>query len=255
MNGAKGVIFDIKKYALHDGPGIRTTIFFKGCALNCWWCHNPEGISQSIESSCGVVGREISVDELIDEIKKDWIFYEESKGGITISGGEPLLQIDFLSQLVKKVHSVIDTSVTLDTSGFASWQTIELIKDEIDLFLFDIKLMDDELHQKYTGVSNKEILSNFAKLDKEGKNLIIRFPVIPGLTDTPSNIDKMCVWMRTLSKTNEINLLPYHKIAKGKYQKLNLEYKLEKLEAPQPSRLEELRNIFEDIGFLVNIGG
>ena len=255
MNGAKGVIFNIKKYALHDGPGIRTTIFFKGCALNCWWCHNPEGISQSIESSCGVVGSEISVTELIDEIKKDWIFYEESNGGITISGGEPLLQIDFLLQLVKKIRSVIDTSVTLDTSGFAPWEKIELIKDEIDLFLYDIKLLDDKLHQKYTGVSNKEILSNFEKLDKEGKNLIIRFPVIPGLTDIPSNIDQMCDWMKTLSKTNEIHLLPYHKIAKGKYQKLNLDYKLENLEAPSTTQLEKLSNKFEDIGFLVNIGG
>ncbi|MHA1945064.1 MAG: glycyl-radical enzyme activating protein [Candidatus Hodarchaeales archaeon] len=255
MNGEKGAIFNIKKYALHDGPGIRTTIFFKGCALNCWWCHNPEGISQSIESSSGVVGSEMSVMELIDEIKKDWIFYEESNGGITISGGEPLLQIDFLLQLVKKIRSVIDTSVTLDTSGFASWETIELIKDEIDLFLYDIKLLDDKLHQKYTGVSNREILSNFEKLDKEGKNLIIRFPVIPGLTDIPSNIDQMCVWMQTLSKTNEIHLLPYHKIAKGKYQKLNLDYKLENLEAPLTTQLEELRIKFEDIGFLVNIGG
>jgi pyruvate formate lyase activating enzyme len=197
----------------------------------------------------------MSVTELIDEIKKDWIFYEESNGGITISGGEPLLQIDFLLHLVKKIHSVIDTSVTLDTSGFAPWKTIELIKDEIDLFLYDIKLLDDNLHQKYTGVSNKEILSNFEKLDKESKNLIIRFPVIPGLTDTSSNIDQMCVWMQTLSKTNEIHLLPYHKIAKGKYQKLNLEYKLENLEAPSTTQLEELRIKFEDIGFLVNIGG
>jgi pyruvate formate lyase activating enzyme len=255
MKGEKGVIFNIKKYALHDGPGIRTTIFFKGCALNCWWCHNPEGISQSIESSSDGFGSEISVTELIDEIKKDWIFYEESSGGITISGGEPLLQIDFLVHLVKEIRSVIDTSVTLDTSGFAPWEVIKLIKDEIDLFLYDIKLIDDKLHQKYTGVSNKEILSNFEKLDKEGENLIIRFPVIPGLTDIPSNIDQMRIWMQTLSKTNEIHLLPYHKIAKGKYEKLNLVYKLENLEAPSTEKLQELRIKFEDIGFLVNIGG
>ena len=255
MNGAKGVIFDIKKYAIHDGPGIRTTIFFKGCALNCWWCHNPEGISKSIDSSCGAIGKEISVTEVLDEIVKDWIFYEESHGGITISGGEPLMQIDFLLQLVKKIRSVMDTSITLDTSGFASWETIKLVKDNIDLFLYDIKLLDDDLHQKYTGVSNKQILSNFKNLDKEGKNLIIRFPVIPGLTDIPSNIDQMCIWMKTLSKTNEIHLLPYHNIAKGKYQKLNLEYKLENLEAPTEAQLREISKKFEDIGFLVEIGG
>ncbi|MHA1443373.1 MAG: 4Fe-4S cluster-binding domain-containing protein, partial [Candidatus Hodarchaeales archaeon] len=134
MSSVKGVIFNIKKYALHDGPGIRTTVFFKGCALSCWWCHNPEGISQSIESSCGITGREVTVTELIDEIKKDWIFYEESNGGITISGGEPLMQPEFLLHLVNEIHSVIDVSVTLDTSGFAPWKTIELIKDKIDLF-------------------------------------------------------------------------------------------------------------------------
>jgi pyruvate formate lyase activating enzyme len=256
MNSAKGVIFNIKKYALHDGPGIRTTVFFKGCALNCWWCHNPEGISQSVDSSCGVgVGREVSVDELIAEISKDWIFYEESNGGITLSGGEPLLQSEFLLHLAKKVRLVMDTSVVLDTSGYAPWETIELIKDEIDLFLYDIKLLNDELHQKYTGVSNKQILSNFEKLDKEGQKLIIRFPVIPGLTDIPSNIEQMCRWMQTLSLTNEIHLLPYHKIAKGKYQKLNLRYRLENLEAPSKTRMEELSKKFEDIGFLVNIGG
>ena len=255
MSSVKGVIFNIKKYALHDGPGIRTTVFFKGCALSCWWCHNPEGISQSIESSGGVVGREVTVAELTDEIKKDWIFYEESNGGITISGGEPLMQPEFLLNLVNEIHSVIGVSVTLDTSGFAPWKTLELIKDKIDLFLYDIKLIDDELHQKYTSVSNKQILSNFEKLDKEGKNLIIRFPVIPGLTDTPFNIDKMCAWMRTLSRTNEIHLLPYHKIAKGKYQKMNLDYRLENLEAPSITWMDELSEKFEDIGFLVNIGG
>jgi len=200
----------------------------------------------------------VTVTELIDEIKKDWIFYEESNGGITLSGGEPLIQPEFLLQLVDEIHSVIDVSVTLDTSGFAPWKTIELIKDKIDLFLYDIKLIEDELHQKYTGVSNGQILSNFEKLDKEGKNLIIRFPVIPGLTDTPSNIDKMCEmcsWMQNLSRTNEIHLLPYHKIAKGKYQKMNLVYHLENLEAPSTTRMDELSEKFEDIGFLVNIGG
>ena len=179
MSEVKGVIFNIKKYALHDGPGIRTTVFFKGCALSCWWCHNPEGISQSIELSCGIPGREVSVTELVNELKKDWIFYEESNGGITISGGEPLMQPEFLLHLMEKIHSVMDVSVTLDTSGFAPWKTIEKIKDKIDLFLYDIKLLDDELHQKYTGVSNKLILKNFEKLDKEGRNLIIRFPIIP----------------------------------------------------------------------------
>ncbi len=255
MSSVKGIIFNIKRYALHDGPGIRTTVFFKGCALRCWWCHNPEGISQSVESSCGVVGREVSVEEIIDEIKKDWIFYEESNGGITISGGEPLMQPEFLLQLVKKIRLVMDTSITLDTSGYAPWETIELIKDDFDLFLYDIKLLDDELHQKYTGFSNKQILINFKKLDMEGKNLIIRFPIIPGLTDTPINIDQMRVWMQTLSRTNEIHLLPYHKIAKGKYQKLNLEYRLENLEAPTPAHLDGLRKKFEDIGFTVQIGG
>ena len=149
----------------------------------------------------------------------------------------------------------MDTTIALDTSGFAPWEAIVLIKDEIDLFLYDIKLINDDLHKKYTGVSNKQILENFHRLDEERKKLIIRFPVVPGLTDTDSNIHQMINWMQQLSNTKEIHLLPYHEIAIGKYQKLNMEYRLKDLKPPSEERMNELLEKFVDIGFLVSVGG
>ncbi len=267
-----GVIFDIKKYAIHDGPGIRTTIFFKGCPLRCWWCHNPEGqkfepeiineqnTTTLITSKKEIIGREVSVGEVMAEIKKDQLFYDESGGGVTFSGGEPLTQPDFLNELIDACWEQ-DIKTTLDTCGYAPWKTLERIKDKIHLILYDIKIINDKEHQKYTGVSNKLILSNFEKLMEEGKNIIIRFPVISGITDTEENIDQLeelfIKWLQKSKKIEkrEINLLPYHDIAKGKYQKLSLPNRLVNLKPPSAERLSQLTERFRSIGFKVKIGG
>jgi len=268
MNNTTGVIFNIKKYALHDGPGIRTTVFFKGCPLNCWWCHNPEGLNPKPECIQGItwnysspnsqhdtIGRVVTDEDVLTEIKRDWIFYEQSNGGITISGGEPLMQPEFLSSLLKKCKLSIEASTTLDTSGYASWDTIEMVKEDVDLFLYDIKLINNNEHRKYTGVSNTQIINNIETLDNQTHNIIIRFPVIPGITDTPSNINQLCKWLQERSTINEIHLLPYHNIAKAKYYKLGLDYQLEDLETPSVEKLNVLSSRFKEIGFKVKIGG
>jgi len=171
----EGIIFDIKRYAINDGPGIRTTVFIKGCPLNCWWCHNPEGIKINIENlnktkkinskinQNKIFGYKINVKNLTNEILKDYIFYKESKGGVTFSGGEPLLQIDFLhSMLIECKKNNINTAI--DTCGYSTIKKIEKIYDHVDLFLYDLKFIEDKQHEKYTGKSNKIILSNLKYL-------------------------------------------------------------------------------------------
>ncbi|MHA2334005.1 MAG: glycyl-radical enzyme activating protein [Candidatus Hodarchaeales archaeon] len=261
-------IFDIKRYALHDGPGIRTTIFFKGCPLSCWWCHNPESQNLNPEKiskkyyrykspsipSEEVIGREVNLKEVIVEIEKDSIFYDESGGGVTFSGGEPLVQLDFLVKLLdycqeNQIHT------TLDTCGHASWENIEKIKDKVDLFLYDIKIIDEEKHQKYTGVSNALILSNIKRLDEEKKRIIIRFPIIPSITDTKENINQMIELLSNLKIVKKINLLPYHSSGKEKYKRLKKINRLEELESPSPEFLDELSRKFKNLGYEVKIGG
>lgn len=264
----KGVIFDIKKYALHDGPGIRTTIFFKGCPLICWWCHNPEGQKPETEpfykekhkqnfqltSRKKVIGREVTVLDVWLEIEKDRLFYDESGGGVTFSGGEPLMQPDFLNHLLN-ICQEYEIPTALDTCGYTSWKTMEMVKNKIDLFLYDIKIIDNNEHQKYTGVSNTSILSNLKKLDKEGKEIILRFPIIPGITDTEKNIHQLAEWMLTLETVRKISLLPYHQIGKGKYEKLNRINPLVNLKPPSTERMNALKDKFRDLGFEVKIGG
>ncbi len=258
---SKGVIFDIKKYALHDGPGIRTTVFLKGCPLKCWWCHNPEGQNPEPEriwnnrnTQKEIIGREVSVEEVIAEIEKDLIFYDESSGGVTFSGGEPLMQPDFLDHLLIACQKR-ELSTTLDTCGYASWEIIKKIKDKVDLFLYDLKMIDDNKHQKYTAVSVLPILSNLKKLDREGKNIIIRFPVITGITETEQNISQLAEWITKLETIKEINLLPFHKIGYSKYKKLKRENKLLNLNPPSPERLDQLLDTFRGLGFITKLGG
>lgn len=261
-----GIIFDIKKYALHDGPGIRTTIFFKGCPLSCLWCHNPESQNmkpelirrQSLikknEYKNELVGKEVSIKEVIAEIEKDSLFYDQSGGGVTFSGGEPLFQHEFLKEVVDYCYEN-EIHMALDTCGYAPWNHLESIKDKIDLFLYDLKIIEDKKHQKFTGVSNEKILTNLKKLDQEHKNIIIRFPVIPSITDTTKNLNELNAFLTTLISVKEINLLPYHKIGVGKYQQLQLVNPLENLEPPSSEQLSQITQIFVNIGYTVKIGG
>jgi pyruvate formate lyase activating enzyme len=264
----KGIIFDIKRYALHDGPGIRTTVFLKGCAATCWWCHNPESQEVSIEKTRRInrfdqnaveeeeiIGKEMSVEEVITEICKDQIFYDESEGGVTFSGGEPLMQPDFLQELLLACQK-IGLSTTLDTTGYAPFDVFTPISETVDLFLYDIKFIDDRLHQKYTGLSNTYILKNLEHLITQNKNVILRFPVIPGITNQKQNIEDILQYIVNLNRRGmQIDLLPYHKIARHKYEKLNKEYLMEETHQPSDDEMKKMKEKFEDAGLIVTIGG
>ncbi|WP_422443541.1 glycyl-radical enzyme activating protein [Thermoanaerobacterium sp. DL9XJH110] len=297
-----GFIFDIKRYAIHDGPGIRTTVFLKGCPLRCWWCHNPEGISGANElmffeykcmrcetcnrvceigaitfesniqhidrqicSYCGncagacptgallLVGRGITVDELMKEIEKDILFYDNSGGGVTFSGGEPLFQHQFLREALKECKKR-DLHTVLDTSGYAPKDVFSSVLDYVDVFLYDLKLADEEEHKKYTGVSNNLIKDNLRMLVDagRGKDVILRFPVIPGITDTEKNIDGLVEFVSSLKGINEIDLLPFHDVSE-KYNRLGKEYKMSIRQAPPREKLKYIKERFEEIGLYTKI--
>ena len=264
----QGTIFDIKRYAIHDGPGIRTTIFFKGCPLACVWCHNPESHALEPEifywddrcircgacveacpeealawkdgtvdtdrsrcNGCGmcvsvcptgareVVGRTVTVDNVMREVEKDTLFYEESGGGITLSGGEPLVQPESCLALLQRCRS-LGIKTALDTSGYAPEETLLAIAEFVDLFLYDLKSMDEERHRTYTGVSNTEILRNLKQLDKLGKRIWIRFPLIPGINDDLDHGTQLGKFVATLSSVEAIHVLPYHRGGEAKRGRL-----------------------------------
>ena len=300
----KGLLFDVMRFAIHDGPGIRTTVFLKGCPLRCWWCHNPEGISprkelmyfsykcihcRTCEASCplgaisvgdeGVeinrdlcdgcglcsdscptgamrlVGREVTVKELLKELERDVIYFDSSDGGVTFSGGEPLFQPTFTFEVAKALREK-RIHVALDTSGYASPEVFDRAMRIADLFLYDLKLADELDHLTYTGVSNKLILSNLRKLVKErgGESVILRFPVIPGITDTERNVEGLLEIVSSLRGVREIDLLPYHDV-REKYERLGKEYKMPPGLKPSGERIKYIKERFEDLGLLVKVGG
>ncbi len=262
-----GTIFDVKHFAIHDGPGIRQTIFFKGCPLNCWWCHNPESQNPKPEKYTRIdkldgkeykkevtAGYQISVDDLFTVISEDKIFYKESDGGVTFSGGEPLFQNKFLYQILQKCKNN-NIHTTVDTSGFSSQKVIAKIATVTNLFLYDLKIIDNSLHKKYTGVSVHQILENIQFLDSINANIIIRFPVIPGITNTRKNISDIKNFIKTLKNIRQIDILPYHNISRSKYKRLNMEYKMGDELALPNSEINTLKREFEKLGLKVQIGG
>ncbi len=252
----EGIIFDIKRFAIHDGSGIRTTIFFKGCPMHCWWCHNPEGQKKALEEISGqkTIGRRVTVAEVMEEIEKDRIFYDESLGGVTFSGGEPLMQPHFLRCLLYECRR-LDIHTSLDTSGYASRRIFNSLLDKADHFLYDLKLMDNDQHIKYTGVSNYWIKENLLTLSKKGKGVTLRFPVIPGITDSDQNINDISEFAASLRGIYEIDLLPFHPMAAGKYRRFNQENRLAGVLPPTGERMEEIKEKFQHHGFKVKIGG
>ncbi|MBT8383629.1 MAG: glycyl-radical enzyme activating protein [Ignavibacteria bacterium] len=269
-NSHRGIIFNIQRFAIHDGPGIRTTVFFKGCPLRCWWCHNPEshkilpekfdgcnlrrGFDQSFSMEKDEIGKEISVDELVNEIVKDRMFFDESSGGATFSGGEPLMQPEFLIESLKEcksngVHSVVDTC------GYASSEIINEVAPYTDLFLYDLKLMNDDDHEKYTGVSNQVTLKNLVSLDQLGKKIIIRIPIVPDITNTNENLFALRGFISDLKNVMEINLLPFHRVGEGKYAKYDIENKMGDVESPESASLENTKQFFSELNCKVKIGG
>lgn len=300
----KGLIFDIKRYAIHDGSGIRTTVFFKGCPLNCFWCHNPEGISSGKElmyketkciscmdcvnvckvkalykksktiyvdrkkcTICGdcteicpsgameLIGREIDTKELFQEICKDMIFYDESDGGITFSGGEPMLQIDFLDSILSMCRNA-GINTVLDTSGYAEKKDFKKIMEKVNTFLYDIKCIENSKHKKMTGVSNTIILENLKMLSENNANIIIRYPLIPGFNDSEKDIDELKSLLNYYENINQINILPFHKIGTAKYNGLNKPFEIiEKIDEPPNRLIKRVKNILVNEGFIVKTGG
>jgi pyruvate formate lyase activating enzyme len=195
----------------------------------------------------------MSLDEVVKEIDKDLIFYDESDGGVTFSGGEPLLQLDFLNALLEECKDR-DIRTALDTSGYATHETISKISDKVDLFLYDIKMMDDTMHRKYTGVSNKLVLENLKKLAKNGSDILVRLPVIPGINDSEDNVTKTVEFMLSYGMKN-LSLLPYHRAGIEKYNNLDRAYRLKKTEAPSDQYLTSTKEKLEAFGLKVRIGG
>jgi len=259
----QGTIFRIKRYALHDGPGIRTTVFFKGCPLSCRWCHNPEGIdprpvSMTKNNREGdaheTVGEVVKVAELVAAIEKDQLFYDESGGGVTFSGGEPLVQPRFLEAVLDACNQR-DIHTTLDTSGFAPAAVLERVLPRLQLVLFDLKIMDPLLHRKYTGVSNESILENLKRIDGGSTPWRLRIPLIPGVTDTETNLEQIVRFAAGLKSIQGIDLLPFHRIASGKYSRLGLPDPMAGMEPLSPEHVAAIKNRFESAGFDVSIGG
>jgi pyruvate formate lyase activating enzyme len=298
------LIFDIKRYAINDGPGIRIVIFLKGCNLNCAWCHNPESISTETERmyapakciQCGtcvmachekaitltpegiitdaercnmsgrcaevcptkaieISGKPMSVDEIMNEIEKERVFFDQSGGGVTFSGGEPLLQSQFLIELLdecgkRRIHRAVDTA------GLANTEIILEVAKRTDLFLYDLKLMDSEKHREWVGVPNEKILENLKMLAETRVKIIIRIPMIGGVNDDEENMKATARFVAELSgEKKEVNLLPYHKIAQTKYQKLGRPEDFQLLEEPTKEAQMQAIAIFQEYGIKASIGG
>lgn len=224
----KGTIFDIKEFSINDGPGVRTTVFMKGCPLSCKWCHNPEGMSPIPQYNIQTkrkVGKEWTSDELTAYLKKYNDFFRMYGGGITFSGGEPTMQAKFILECLQKMP---DIHIVLDTLGYCDEPLFAELSEQIDLFYFDLKLADENLHLQYTGVSNKKILNNLKWLMESQKKTTIRIPMIPHITDTEDNLHGLYnIIINECSKADlEIHLLPYNTVAGGKYPIYQMKYPL-----------------------------
>lgn len=257
----RGVVFRIQRYALHDGPGIRTTVFLKGCPLACPWCHNPEGLDPAPQTLAAagdppqaqVIGRRMTVAAVMAEIEKDTLFYDQSGGGATFSGGEPLMQSAFLNALLdacaeQGIHTV------LDTSGYAPRRTLLAAAGRARQVFFDLKIMDDGRHAALTGVSNRRILQNLTALSEGGTPVRVRFPVVPGMTDDTDNVERLAAFVASLGRVEGIDLLPFHPTAEGKYRRLERPYRSAGLQPPSARRLAALRRRIEAYGVAVGTG-
>ncbi|MBR3934429.1 MAG: glycyl-radical enzyme activating protein [Clostridia bacterium] len=254
-----GRIFDIQKFSVHDGPGIRTIVFLKGCALRCRWCCNPESQKFEIQTMMQngkekTVGKDITVADVLEIVKKDKPYYRRSGGGLTLSGGEMLCQSDFAYALLRCAkESAINTAV--ETTGFASFEKIEKLLPYIDTVLMDIKHIDSAKHKEFTTQSNELILENAVKIAQKAKKLIIRVPVIPGFNDTEADISKIAEFASKLQNVNEINLLPYHSFGKDKYKGLGREYLMGDTPSPTDEHMQKLKLVAEKYNLICKIGG
>jgi len=305
-----GVVFNIQRFSIHDGPGIRTTVFFKGCPLRCFWCHNPEGLrrqpeirffpsrcigcgecaevceqdAHTIEGglhtfnrskcvACGrcaeicctealeMVGQEVTVDEVMDKVLRDRAFYETSNGGVTLSGGEPLLQREFTIELLERCHAEgLHTAV--ETSAHCRWEDLDQLLPVTDMFMVDIKHLEEDKHRQATGVSNKLILANVRRLVRTAKPIIFRTPIIPGVNDSPETVSAIAGFVRELMDLRasegedpdsalSLELLAFHRLAGDKYRSLGMTYQANELDPPSKERMIELVELAETHGIPV----
>ena len=300
----QSLIFDIKRYAINDGPGIRVVVFFKGCNLHCAWCHNPESISHKVEKmyapakciKCGTCvdacpenaitltpdgivtaaelcklcgkcagvcptkaiemsGKSMTVNEIMHIIEKERIFFDQSGGGVTFSGGEPLVHTKMLIELLDEcgkrgIHRAVDTAGNVNT------ETLLEVARRTDLFLYDLKMMDSDLHKKWIGAGNEKILHNLRALSKANSNIIIRIPLIGGVNDTAENIELTAKFIAELEgDKKEVHLLPYHNIAQNKYSKLGKADHFEHLIEPDKQSLTRAIAMFKEFGITAGVGG
>jgi pyruvate formate lyase activating enzyme len=299
-----GRVFDIKRYSIHDGPGIRTTVFLKGCPLGCLWCHNPESVAAGPElmhwpgrcvrchacvaacpkgaiakdaagaimidrhkcDVCGqcaeaclydamqVVGREMSVGEVMDEVEKDRVFYEQSGGGVTLSGGDPAVQAAFAEALLDACRER-GLRTAVDTAGLTRNGALDRLAAKSDLILFDLKLMDDARHGEFTGVSNAPILNNLERLAAAGSEIWVRIPLIRGVNDDDGNIRRTIDFLRSLRTIKRVGLLPYHSGGMEKARRINKESDFRRFETPSEERIAAIEAAFREAGFEVRRGG
>lgn len=300
------LITNVQKFSIHDGDGIRTSVFFKGCPLKCEWCHNPETQRFEKEMQCDkekcvgcgtcakvcpngaismengkpemkkdactfcgkcvnfcpigireIIGREYSVKELIKELMKDQMFYEESGGGVTLSGGEVMaMDIDYILAIAKELKRQ-DVTLTIDTCGYVPYEKFQAILPYVHTFLYDVKVMDPKLHKKYIGVDNQLILDNLIRLAADGARIYIRIPTIKEVNGNEKNMKKTIAFLKEHDiHPAQINLLPYHDTGSGKYSKLDMEYKGTDLHAPEKEEMESFVRLFVESGFQnTKIGG
>jgi pyruvate formate lyase activating enzyme len=305
-----GIVFDIQKFSLHDGPGIRTLVLLKGCALRCRWCCNPESQSvrtqvvffdrkcirrngfdcrecaaacpgHGIEVAEGTIardqarcdacdayeactnacpagalvpiGRRMTVAEVFAQVEQDTVFYRNSGGGVTLSGGEPLMQAEFAAALLERCRAG-GLPTAMETCGYARWESVARVLPFLDLVLYDIKHVDPAAHRTLTGVSNELILDNARRIAAAGVPLSVRVPVIPGLNDSESNIRATAELARELG-ARRVHLLPYHRLGLAKYHRLQVVYRLEDLKAPAAAHMQALRAWVQSYGLDVQIGG
>jgi len=299
----KGLVFDIKKYAIHDGPGIRTTVFFKGCPLQCQWCHNPESrkgqsefvfrnnrclrCGQCVDACpseaisldgdhpvtdteicrlCGecidvcpagarqIIGEQMAVSEVVAEIERDVIFYDQSGGGVTFSGGEPLMQPDFLVALLNQCRR-LNIHTAVDTSCYAEQGIVKMAAERAELFLCDLKHMDNEMHERFTGVGNNLILDNIRLISQAGNKIVIRVPIIPGFNDDPTNIEETGNFAASLQGVGRIDILPFNRAGIEKSARLTGEFDSMQLRTPDEEHMNLMAQSLKKYVFEVNIGG
>ena len=258
-NAVVGRIFDIQKFSTHDGPGIRTLVFLKGCILRCRWCCNPESQSYKIQRMISegkekVVGYDTTVEAVMKKVLQDQSFYRRSGGGMTLSGGEALCQPEFVHALLQeaRTHGI---NTAIETTACLPFDMIEPQLPYLDTVLMDIKHMNSHKHEEYTGMRNELILANARKIAESGAHLIIRVPTIPGFNDTEEEIRDIARFAASLPGVEEIHLLPYHRLGYDKYVGLGREYGMGEVPPPTKEKMEILRKVAESEGLKAVLGG